>query len=532
MQALGHLRRPPPLTTIIRRGLAKPAPIVRASAGEATRRKVVKAFGAPPSIGTIADDSILLEQDYVTELPNVLIRSIGCARRIFLMNPYLSAAELEGLAYRLKALTRNEGLSAVLIAPESPQDKTTYGLTGGLPLPHFLRESRIKVEGPFLSEEPSYLVSSGYDALELYKKGEHTVKASVDYLFDSLQDFSRAVRGVEGARIPTIFVPNGEIADSAAAFLSASHVMATENSSYTIRNPSRGLTLDPIGLSYLLPRLGREHGQAAATYPGCALILALMGYEADASDMMETGLATNFFDFTNVRNIEEALVHMRPWNQQALVKKPVRYYPDPIPTEDHNRDFRNVGVGDLINAASDYRADGQDIFDTESEFDDGTFSDPSLNFGDDVPAFAYRESDLVNYAATFHKIFNGEKSAYGILERLKEVAGQDAAGEEEQEAKEVAQDFVDRMERQSPLALEVTYRLLYKGAGRNETIDDCMARERRAQTKLMGMSDFEQWARLQTKRGARKQRKEPFKLWRHKSLAHVTQDEVAEVIGG
>jgi enoyl-CoA hydratase/carnithine racemase len=438
-------------------------------------------------------------------------------------------------------MSRNEGLSAIVIATDSPKYARTskYQYSEGLPMPDCLldRIDRDNFAAWEFDDDPfppkpgkTWLVSSGYDPLELYQKGEHTVTASVDYLFDSLQDLARSMRGVKGAKIPSITVPHGMITDSGAVFLFASHVMATEESCFRINNPSRGLTLDPIGLSYLLPRLGREFKQPSKDYPGCALILGLMGYEADASDMMETGLATNFMEtYHGIVDLEDALITMPPWNQQTLTKKPVRYYGEPEPSREHDAEFRNVAVADLVHALSAYRADGADIW--FHGYDDHTLHDPSLDFVDAVPDFGERESNLVNYAVTFHNIFDNEKSVQGILERFKEIAARETKDPGEQEGIDVAKDFVLRLELQSPLALAVTYKLLYVGIGAKENLESCMARERRAQTNLMASADFEQWARHQTKKTGARVSKQPFNLWQHKSVAEVLPDEVDEILG-
>ena len=80
--------------------------------------------------------------------------------------------------------------------------------------------------------------------------------------------------------------------------LGASYVIATRESCFRILNPSKGLALDPVGLSYFLPRLGKEFNQPVGKNYGssCGLILGLMGYLADAADMTETGLATHYME--------------------------------------------------------------------------------------------------------------------------------------------------------------------------------------------------------------------------------------------
>jgi hypothetical protein len=513
----------------------------------AIRRKAVKKFGAPASIQAIPDDSIMLEHlsskeswPAPKEPPAAMIRGLGCARRLFLLEPHLTTTELEGLAYRLRALTRNEGLNAILIGGESPRsdDRGLEEGFAGLPIPDVMldREDRERYTAwEFEPEWASALppkpgqarwVAGGYDPLALYRRGEHKSAAAVDALFDSLQDLVRALRGKE-SKIPTLLVPHGQITDSGALWLYSSYVLATEASSVRLLNPTRGLTFDPIGLSYLLPRLGREFSQPAARFPGCSLLLALMGYEADASDMVETGLATNYMEsYAAMPVLEAALTELPPWNQQELTTKPVRYYSDMEPVRDHNAEFRNVALADLVHSVSAYRADGTDFWSHGP--DDHTLADPSLDFVEAVPDFDYRESDLVNYAATFHSIFNRERSVTGMLARFREISARAVEHPEQAEGIAVAKEFVRHLEKQSPLALACTYRLLWKGSGKDETMESCMARERKAQTKLLSMADFEKWARHQTRKDGKSE--EDFVDWKHKSIADVSNDEVAEVL--
>ena len=55
-----------------------------------------------------------------------------------------------------------------------------------------------------------------------------------------------------------------------------------------------------------------------------------------------------------------------------------------------------------------------------------------------------------------------------------------------------------------------------------------MAREKSAQTRLMAMPDYANWAKAQTM-GADKPVE--FSAWTHKSLKEVTDDQVAEILG-
>jgi len=293
------------------------------------------------------------------------------------------------------------------------------------------------------------------------------------------------------------------------------------------------------------------------------MIMALMGYEADASDMMETGLATNFMESPKqtLGIFERTLAEIPPWNQQALVKKPIRFYGQPdlstvasasglsfrALNNDNNAQFRNVAVADAVHCFSSYRADGGDMWDTKDEDDYDErgsrylLEDPSLET-DPLSWHVERSSDLVDYAATFNDIFVSETTMPGILERFREISARQSMDPEEQEGIDVAADFVKRLERQSPLAVSVVHRLLQIGGTgvgeakttRNsyETLETCMTREYKAQSKLLQMEDFQQWAKYNTKLGSRKEKgaSAPFSSWKHESFDQVSRDEVDEIL--
>jgi enoyl-CoA hydratase/carnithine racemase len=521
----------------------------------AIRKRAVTKFGAPPSINTILDDTATWQQ---VQSAGAAIKSIGSARRVFLLDPHLTPAEMEGLAYRIRALARNEGLSAVLIATDDTNDLIA-GARSRMVLNTLEAETQLVPNGasaattstvlpedlyntPLTGTGRTWHVAAGYDPLQLFQRGEHVNSDAVDYVFKSLSDLAVAVRGsvAQDTKIPIITIPHGAVTDGGFAFLLSSYVMATDETCFRILNPSRGLSFDPVGLSYMLPRLGREFSQDAAKYPGCGLILALLGYEANAEDMMETGLATNFMESASgVGPLEEALSAIPPWNQQEIIKRPIRFYGDNEEPKDHNAAYRNVAVATAVHCMSVYRADGEDMFDTTNPSGyDFIFSDPSL-IVNPAPDTLERSSDLVNYAATFHSIFHLETSVAGIFNALSEVASRETKSTLEKPAEDeegifVARDFVRRLQSQSPLALACTFRLFWMGSNREETLESCMAREAKVQKKLLAMSDFENWARHASKIGSSSDTSSndvaPFMGWKHKSVEEVTDDEVAEIL--
>jgi hypothetical protein len=65
------------------------------------------------------------------------------------------------------------------------------------------------------------------------------------------------------------------------------------------------------------------------------------------------------------------------------------------------------------------------------------------------------------------------------------------------------------------------------GGDDGETMESCMTREKKVQAILFGMKDFKNWAEHAS---SDDDNKETFTGWRHKSIADVTSDEVAELM--
>lgn len=491
------------------------------AAAAAMRKRAVYKSGAPASIALIKDEGL-----DATDTP-AFVRQVGCARRVFLLQPHLTSEELEGLAYRIKALTKNDGINSVLIATDNTDDVANMALPSLLVDRNhlFIRDESVD-EGFAPAPGQTFHVAGGYDPLHVYRAGKHKDAVYVGTLLHNLTALATAVMGdSRKTKVPTICVPHGVVTDGGFAFLLASYVMTTSESCYRVLNPSRGLSLDPVGLSFLLPRLGMEFNQEASHYQGCGLILGLMGYEADHDDMLEIGLATNYMETPVALGLlEHTLSEIPPWSQQGLLKDPVRFHGDPPPPTDHNAAFRNVAVGDAVHCFSSARADGGEMWNNDDAGDETSYEDPSLD-PDATPWHAWRASDLVNYAATFDDIFKSHADLAVMVEAFREIAGRRTTDPEEQEGIDVAADFVARLERQSPLAVSVVHRLLRLGADRRETLRSCVAREHRVQVKLLAGEDFERWARHAVQDGA-----PDFADWTHRSIADVTHDEVTEII--
>ena len=517
---------------IIQRRLSSSSSSMRTSHGAADNvRKAVAMSGAPPSIASILDNGG--DSDGGGDMRDktaAFIRQVGCTRRVFLLRPHLTATEMEGLAYRVKTLTKNDSINSVLIATDDRDDSDA------------LPSSLVDLDYPFLRGDEAvdmgfppapgftWHVSSGYDPLALWKSGDSNNPEAVEYLLSSLGKLAMATRGDSAkTKIPVITMPHGAVQDGGFALCMGSYVIATNESTFRIMNPSRGLSLDPIGLSYLLPRLGKEFRQPAADYKGCGIILGCMGYEADASDMVETGLATNFVETPVALGLfEQTLSEIKPWYQQTITKEPKRFHGEPEPTGDHNAEFRNVAVADAVHSFTSYRADGADLW-VHNEQEAFLGVDPALDT-DHQPWHEERMSDLVNYAATFDKIFTKEMTLEGIVERFREIAAKETKDPEEQEGIDVAADFVERLERQSPLAVCATHRLLGMGALEKETLASCMEREKNVQAKLLTMPDFQNWAKYASQHKG-DTALPPFTGWKHKSIKDVPKDQILELVG-
>lgn len=471
----------------------------------------------------------------------VALRPMGNSRRMFLLDPYLEGADMEGLAYRIRALSKNEGLNSLLIATDDQDDVASSNNC----LPRYItKRKEVNMDGIGLDMDPApghtWYVAGGYDPLHVAEKSASNDSGYIDYLLESLRTLAMAVKGYDtDAKIPIITLPHGAITDGGYALCMGSYVLATQETSFRILNPSRGLSLDPIGYSYILPRLGWDHQQASANYPGCGMILALSGYEANSFDMVGTGLATHLASDSGILPIlEEELATMLPWNQQGLARQPKRYYGQPPGTvRDVNSQVRNKQLAYIIDQVSDLSADASNEFPFDyTALYEG--SDASLDT-DEVPWDAgFYSSPLVDIAAEFDHIFREEDSLEGVMARLAEVAAAseaNAAPYEDQlsmltSTPSVAKDLVERMQAQSPLALRVVHQLMKMGSGRLATMENCMGREAKAQRKLMGRPDFLNWASHVQKHGGDVSKSPAFGGWQHPDVASVLAEEVDEIL--
>jgi len=457
---------------------------------------------------------------------------------------------MDGLSHRIKVLSKNPSLNCILLSNNlqaNSEDDVDYTLPSSA-----LDSASLSLDDPFRDETSPFdmgqvwNVSSGYDARALADASEHEKR----YVLDAMMKLALSIKGgkaqhasgggVGGAsssissreylsKIPFISVPHGSITDGGYALAMGSYVLATPDSRFRISNPSRGLSLDPIGLSFILPRLGWEYAQPSAKYPATGQLLALAGYEANGYDMVECGLATHFLDSAkSVGEIERALSQLPPYDQQVLKRSPVRQYGYTESASENNRrdinaEYRNVGVANLIHSASAFDAGGLDYASAATEALFFENEDPSLVLESERANYIlHKQSMLVSVAATFDDVFQKESSIEDIVERMREIASLEATDEEEVEFVNLAKELLDGMEAQSPLALHAVYQLMSVGKNKKETLESCMERERGVLLKLFEREDYKNWASSGASEGE-------FKEWKHKSVHEVTPDEVKEL---
>lgn len=482
--------------------------------------KAHKRHNVPKSVAAIPD------RGTTTNNAGAFIRSLGSMRRIFLLKPFLTLRELEGLSYRIKTLTKSAACSSVLIATDQTDDNE-MGALFSIDVDLLRTELGEDLDGYELGDNTkTFHVAGGYDPQQLYESSHYKNPDYVNRLLTNLTALASACKGSHRTKLPTVFLPHGAVTDGGFGFLLSSYVLSTPESCFRILNPSRGLSLDPVGLSYFLPRLGQEFNQQSAKFRGCGLILGLMGYEADQMDMLACGLSTHRLDNALVLgDLEQMLSSIQPWESQAILKQPVRDYGQEKPTHDSNHMFRNVAVASAIDALADDCVYGPDILNQAGPEAEWIVEDPSF-YTDHAPYTQDSVTRLVTYAETFDEIFCQNGTLSGLLESFREVSQRTTDDPEIQEGIDVAKDFVQRLEKQCPLAVSVVFELLKKSANNpRDTLAACVEREKRAQLNMFSQPDFASWG------AATKANRNESVVWKHKSIADVSHDEVLEILG-
>ena len=595
---------PPPSTEAYRKAASRLSPRLSATALQNLENNLQKSLtGAPASVFSIPDsvrrNPFIMKHapdgaDIAAINPSAAIRCIGTSRRVFLLSSSLTPTEISGLSYRLRTLSSNGGINSIVIANPLEDVECNGDMTENETcLPLFMEEGELKTsvrnemggsEGPWGERHDNSMktilhdrfgeglgipyVSSGYDARQIYALGMHADPSRLDSeLLTPLMELSASVRGSfqetvhqSRSKVPVISLPHGLVTDAGYSLLLGSYVLATHSTSFRILNPLRGLAFDPIGLSYLLPRLGWEFSQPSAPYATEAgLLLALGGCEANAHDMVSTGLATHYVGGPYKLNIlERGLADLNSYENQSLRSPRTKLYGrerEDTQGPDVNERYKNVAVGNLIQHLSEYDAAEADEYGCrlDSELDDETGlylrdKDPSLTLDEDrIQMYEEVHSPLVTWAATLEGVWE-EGTVVGAMERLREIAASKAGYEhrsgceEDVLVAETAQAIVSNMEQRSPLALCVMHRLMLLGSQEGETLESCMEREKASQLRLFTKEDgdYVRWAEsgkgvgLVGMMGCSsliRVREDVFNKWNHNSVKEVTEDEIREIIG-
>lgn len=386
---------------------------------------------------------------------------------------------MHGLAYRLSVLGTNGAINSVLVA----RDRYGNGMVSSL--------NDVRNKDRFFFDD--YAVNP-YNIEDCYLGYE----LNVDTLEDTLHGLAVLAKAFNSSeKAPIINYLNGLVADGGYALCMCRYVVATLNARFQIRNPSRGLSFDPIGFSYILPRLGKDYNQLSAKYPAAGKILSLAGYLADGHDMVATGLATHYGDWLDLPDLERTLGQILSYETQVKISQE-RSKKFRERQENVENKFYDAAVANALDAFMSGNAAITDI--------------AGIGAMGESP-----ESNLLNYAAMFNDIF-AEDSVEGIMDGLKK-ASKDASSNKEYVC--AASKLLDSIKAQSPLALLATFRL-YQSSMPNETWETCIARERQVFMKLIEKQDYKNWkeASLKGVKGLK---------WKHASVGEVTRDELEEL---
>ena len=518
------------------------AALATAEASAAKAPSTVLSIPSSVRHGNISNTGATEEQHIDT--PGALIRGVGTTRRIFVLNPTFTTAELDGLAHRIQMMGRNSGLNSILISNMMEEEENL-----GLPT------MACDYERPYdpydfvddiTSHQRVPLVSNGCDPQSL----ANLTRAERKETYQAMSKLALSIRGGKStdiedpyhSKIPTVSVAHGSLSDGGYLLAMGSYALATGQTRFEILNPARGLALDPIGLSYILPRCGEEYNQPSRKVP-LGKLLALTGFQADGVDLVQSGLFTHFMgsSLRSLGMLESLLSESIPYNQQNLQIEPTKLYggemgglPQPVTGRfqkgrvvDVNAHLRNLAVANIIHNMSEFDAAGQDPISLVAEREMWAEDDPSLVLEHEkVKVYADCESNLLNVAAAFHDVLEEETTVEGVLERMREYAAMDVEGKDEEEVEfvETAKKLVEGMESRSPLALSVVWELLQAGGADRESLQSCMEREEKCQLNLLEHDDFRRWIESG-------EDEEDFKDWTHSSLKHVTADEVKEIMG-
>eukprot|EP00590_Aulacoseira_subarctica_P008353 CAMPEP_0172415440 /NCGR_PEP_ID=MMETSP1064-20121228/1816_1 /TAXON_ID=202472 /ORGANISM="Aulacoseira subarctica , Strain CCAP 1002/5" /LENGTH=440 /DNA_ID=CAMNT_0013152393 /DNA_START=66 /DNA_END=1388 /DNA_ORIENTATION=- len=432
----------------------------------------------PPAVATVSTSMSKGVAALISK--NVSILPVMCSRRVLIRKSYLTADEMHGLAHRLSVLGTNGSINSILIS----RDRYDNGLISSI--------SEVQNRDRFYFED---FEVNPYKIDDCYKGYDHN---SNDLSEDTLHGLEALVKATNSSqKAPVINYLNGMVTDGGYSICMGRYVVATINTRFQICNPSRGLSFDPIGFSYILPRLGKDYDQLSAEYPAVGKILALTGYVADGYDMVATGLATHFGDWLDLPYLERSLGQIPPYETQFQTSRDRdrKFNEFPIP----ENKFYDAAVASTLDS---FMAGNAAITDIAGIGEIGE----------------YPVSKLVNYAKGFHDIF-AEDSVEGIIDGLKKASNDASTNKDYASA---ASELLSSLKAQSPLALLAAFRLYEHGVPNRRNADswsNCIKRERKVILKLAQKHDYQNWKKRSGAGGK----------WKHSSVGEVTKDELDEL---
>lgn len=236
-------------------------------------QKAAEALGRPlsPSVKTIGVRPSNRPKN-VTLLPSAAMR------RVMVQRSYLTADECHGLADRLRVLGTNGAISSVFISRGTGKLSAVHAID-----PQERERRMLDPINPHKIQDD--LKGIDYAKLSPNKDDQH-------FALTGLQALTKACYTMKKAPVVTLF--DGQVENGGFGMAMGRYVMVTDQTRFQINTAQRGLSLDPIGYSFVLNRLGKDYRKLSCSTMAMANAVALCGMQLNGSDMLAAGLATHY----------------------------------------------------------------------------------------------------------------------------------------------------------------------------------------------------------------------------------------------
>eukprot|EP00586_Coscinodiscus_wailesii_P021914 CAMPEP_0172496894 /NCGR_PEP_ID=MMETSP1066-20121228/94667_1 /TAXON_ID=671091 /ORGANISM="Coscinodiscus wailesii, Strain CCMP2513" /LENGTH=470 /DNA_ID=CAMNT_0013269433 /DNA_START=66 /DNA_END=1478 /DNA_ORIENTATION=+ len=447
----------------------------------------------PPSVLTVPFVNNPLPPD--SPRPNAVVCPAGTCHSAYLFEPHLAPDETSGLSHRLQIMSRNKSLSSVLI---SFAEKYYVDNNEGTYTPRSSyansKEAQFSRMSAALSPEPPHQLSfEGYRHPIPPEDRARTL--------DALSNLALCTHDPR-TKIPVVFAAgNATISDGGYALSLCSHyTVCSASATYRVTNPRRGLSFDPIGLSFVLTRLGVDDDDDVLSDLSLAMgrMVSLGGYEMSGTEMVGVGMGTHLVyppgDGDEMVNLlEYELGNLTSFESQVFLERP-RVTQAEATYRKQNAIWDD---DDLVNQ----KYKNQTVHELLRDMTDGVSSKVG-------------EVDIVTIAAMLKDTLERE-SLEGVIEGFKELQDND------NRLGRLAKDFLTKFEERSPLALAAVDKLLMKANDNSESLESCAAREKTVLMNLIKGKDYKNWVA----NGLEKVE------WTHQSINEVSSDEIDELFG-